>query len=478
MGQHMGVPANIGRGVPTPGKGMPQIQRGPSQFAPPSGRGVPAQVSLRLPPNIRTGLTMFQPGGVIHAKVTGQTKGGMFMLRLGEHNLQAQSKVPLTVGQSVQFKVQGEQNGRIQLQLLKSPFTKMSTSDLSQTLTSLKVPTNEGNVNLAKVMVEHKIPLTRETFTAMKTVLANPPQPGANGQLPTLNNRVSAVQFLQQSQLPLSPQNVNTIANFLNTNPQIGVQMVALNTEFRTLAKAATGNGAATVELMSGVQSALGEFILEPKKRTDKQKTSSKLKNFAKQGGIEGNLGSLYRGSDEGWDLLQMMRQLRSQIATEGENEKLLALLKGLEENLEAHKLINQGRTENNMGWYYLQIPMRLENGEQAEIWVRYYTDEEGGGRFVDLEDTSVEFLVTTAEMGELYFTVYLKGQLANIDMATPNEEVREFAARYLPALADRIARLGWNPGRVSASYRAHQGKRELVEREDFESLERCSVQA
>lgn len=477
----MGMPggANVGRGVPTPGKGMPQVQRGPGPFAPPSGRGTPAQVSLRLPPNIRTGLSMFQPGSVLHARVTGQTKGGMFMLRLGEHNLQAQSKVPLTVGKSVQFKVQGQQNGRIQLQLLKSPFTKMSTADVSQTLTSLKVPTNEGNVNLAKVMVEHKIPLTRENFTALKTVLANPPQPGANGQLPSLNNRVSATQFLQQSQLPMTPQNVNTIANFLNTNPQIGVQMVALNTEFRTLAKAAKGNGTATVELMSGVQSALGEFILEPKKRSEKKKSSSKLKNFAKQGGIEGNLGSLYRGSDDGWDLLQMMRQLRSQMPKDGETEKLMALLKGLEENLEAHKLINQGRSENNMGWYYLQVPMRLENGEEAEIWLRYYTNEDGGGgRFVDLEDTSVEFLVTTADMGELYFTIDLKGEVANIDMGTPNEEVREFAARYLPALADRIARLGWKPGRVSASYRAHQGKRELVEREDFEDLERCSVQA
>ena len=463
----------VGRNAPT------AIQRGPVRFAPPRGRGMMMpQVTLRLPNNIRTNLSMFQPGSVIHGKVTGK-EGGNFMLRLGEHTLQAQSKVPLTVGQSVQFKIQGQQNGKLQLQLLKTPFTKMSTADISQTLTSLKVPGNEGNVALAKVMVEHKIPLTKENFVNLKSVLAQPAQPGPNGQPAPTQARVAATTFLQQSQIATNPGNVSTMANFLNTNPQIGVQMVSLNSEFRRLTKAAkAGGGTATIELMNGVQSALGEFILEPKRRSEsKKKPSKKLKNMARQTGIEGNLGSLYRGSDDDWDLLQMMRELRNQLPKDEENVKLFALLKGLEENLEAHKLINQARNENGLGYYYLQVPMRLEDGDLAEIWVKYYEDE-NGNRFVDLDDTSIEFLVTTQDMGELHFTIDLNGDRANIDMASPSQEVREFTARYLPALADRIARLGWTPGRVSASYRAFQGRRELVEHEDFDTLERCSVQA
>lgn len=466
-----GVPVRPGGGAPI-GRGV---------FTPPGARGgLPPSVTLRLPPNLRTGLAMFSPGSVIHGKVTGR-EGGSVMLRLGEHNLKAQSKVPLQVGQTVTFQVQGQNKGQLHLQLLKSPFTKMSSADVSQTLTQLKVPNNEGNVNLAKVMVEHKIPLTKENFTFLKSVLAQPAQPGANGQPPSMTSRVSATHFLQSSNLPTTPQNVSTMANFLTTNPQIGGQMFALNTEFRRMTKVQAGDSTAIIESMTGVQSALGEYILDPKRRKESgtKKPGKKLYDMAKQTGIEGNLASTYGGGEDAYDLLEMLRQLRGQMQgkNDAETAKLLALLKGLEENIEAHKLINQARSESALGYYYLQVPLRLENDDMAEIWVSYY-NEEDGSRVVDPEDTVIEFLINTENLGEIYLTMELRAGKVHVDLGTPDEAVREFAARFLPALSGRLSQLGFAPGRVGATYRPFSGGRRLVEHEDFEDLERCSVQA
>lgn len=476
-GQNVGGPGPRGTGGPPVSRGGP----GPGLFGPPTSRGGPPAVAIRLPPNLRTGLSFFNPGTVVHGQVTGQDKGGAYFLRLGEHTLQAESRVPLTVGQSVQFKVQGQNQGQVMLQLVKTPFTKMSTADLSQTLTALKMPASESNVALARTMVEHNIPLTKENFSFMQQVLAQPASPGANGQPPSMPARVAATHYLQSSGLPVNPQNVSVMANFLASNPQLGVQMFALNNEFRRLSRAGKGDGAAAVELMTGVQGALGEFILEPKRRTNasgKQSPSKRLMDMARQTGIETHLG-VGGGSEDEWDLVAMLRELRGRCEREGKEDygRLAALLKGVEENLEAHKLINQAKTESNLGYYYLQVPMRLEDGDVAEVWVRYHTEDDGT-KVVDPEDTRIEFLVTTEHMGELYFTLELRQGVIHIDLGTPSEEVREFAARYLPALADRVSQLGWAPGRVGATYRPFTGRRRLVEHTDFEELERCNVQA
>ena len=468
-----------GPGGPAQGPGAPISRPTPNLFSPPAGRGLPPAVTLRLPTNLRTGLQLFSPGAVIHGKVTGQDGNSVF-LRLGEHTLKAEARVPLEVGQSIQLKVEGQNQGQIQLQLVKTPFTKMATADLTNTLTQLKMPVNEANVALAKTMVEHNIPLTKENFTFMKTVLAQPAPPTpATGQPAPMPSRVAATNFLQSSNLPVTANNVTTLANFLNTNPQIGVQMFAVNQEFRRLTKMKSGDNAC-IEMMSGVQGALGDFILEPERRAAGKKSSKKLMDMARQTGIETNLGATFGGGADEDELLEMMRTLRERMSKsedKGDYHKAMALLKGLEENLEAHKLINRARTESNLGFYYLQVPMRLENGDAAEVWVRYHSDEEGN-RQVDPEDTVIEFLVTTEFMGELFFTLELRGGTVHIDLGTPNEDVREFVARYLPALADRISHLGWNTGRVGATYRPFSGRRKLVDHQAFEDLERCNVQA
>ncbi|MBI3926727.1 MAG: flagellar hook-length control protein FliK [Armatimonadetes bacterium] len=459
--------------------GAAQVQgraSGVGPFAPPGakGPGQPPSVVARLPPG-QEARALFNPGSVLHGRVEGQD-GNAFYLRLGEHVLKAQSRVPLRVGQSVTFEVQGQNVGQLHLQLIKSPFTKMSSSDISLTLANLKLPASEANVALAKTMLEHNIPLTRENMAYLKTVLAQ--TAGDGGRVPSTTSRVGAAHFLQSSQLPATPQNVTALANFMATNPQLGVQMFTLNHEFRRLAKTQSGDSR-TAELLNALPGALGEFILDPRRRNTAKRNSEKLFDAARQLGIESHLGTA-GGGEDAWDLLAMMRELRQNLEADAQNEdvsRVLTLMREAEENLLAHKLINQAKPESTVGYYYLQVPMRLDEGECAEIWVRYHTDDEGE-KFVDSDSTRIEFLVNTEHLGELSFTVDLAGGMIHVDLGTPSEEVREFATRYLLALVDRLQTAGWVPGRVWATYRPFSGKRRLVEHTNFEDLERCNVQA
>lgn len=461
------------KGGGQPPAGLPQrpqtgLPLGP--FSPPAARpGTQPQVSARLPQGSR-----FEPGSTVHGQVAGKTEGG-FMLRLGEHMVKARTNLPLQVGEQVQFRVQGEEQGQLHLQVVKTPFSKLATSDLANTLSSMKLPVNEGTLELAKTMVEHGIPLTKENMDTMLKATKLPSEPGK--PMPPLPARVAAVHFLQQNNLPVTPQNVATLSQFMDRNPQIGQQMFALNEGLQKLNRSTDSRALDMLKDMPGVGELMGELSGTNKGAQKPPSTpSKKLFNMARQTGIETNF-TPYGGGEDPHDLLAELRQFRAELEGQAGSEELLALLQDVEGNLAAQQLINKAHPEDFLGFYYLQVPMLLDDGDTAEIWVKYY-NEEDGSRTVDLNDTQVEFLVTTEHMGELSFILKLKNGTCSVELGTPSEAVRRFAARYLPVLGERLNQLGWVTGDLAAVYRPHKGKRELVERTDFDQLETCNVQA
>ena len=456
----------------------PTAPQGRTPFSPPATRGgQPPGVMLRLPEGMSSG--MFRPGNTIHGKEAG-FQNGQYTLNLGDQMLKAQSRLPLKVGDTIQLQVKGENQGQIHLKLLQTPTTKMTMSDLSTQLTSMKMPADSANMELAKNMVELKIPLTKENFTQMKQVMAQSATPQGPGQTQAapMQSRVAATSFLQNSQLPVTPQNVSVLSNFLSNNPQVGMQMVSLNTELKKMVET-THIAAKDLNKMIGeVQKGLGKMMMEPPTRNNPQhqaQNSKNLKGMAKQTGIELNLGPLGYGGGEEWDFAAILQRMRERCAKEGiGGEELLSLMRSLEENLEAQKLINSAKPESNLGYYYLQLPV---HPDPAEVWLEYTEDGEGN-RVINPQDMRVEFVVNTDGMGELHFMVEIRRGKASVFLGTASEEVRRFAVGYLPALAERITALGWEQGNFRTVFRPHGGKRELVEHTDFDTMERYDVQA
>ncbi len=443
--------------------------------------GAPSQGASVLAPSPGTLLARadsgvhFRPGQVLFGSVAGRQKDGTFLLRFGPQTLTASSRVPLDVGQPLQVQVQGLQQGQLRLALMKSLFAPMSGQDVGQALSGLKLPLTEANVGLATSMVEHGIPLTRENLASLKSALAQlPPETSAAG-LPQ-PARVGAAWFLQSSQLPVTAQNIATLGHFIAANPQLGQQLFLLQGELRRLVENPHRRAGRTLEMLSEVPGLLGEFLLEPGGGKRSGKAGRRLFDLARQAGIETHV-ALQSGSDQDWDLLRVMRDLRAALAGQDVGlEGVLGLMAGLEENLRALQLINQARPDAGLAFYYLQVPLRLDRGESAEVWIRYRVADDGS-RLVDPEDLRVEFLISTENLGRLICTLEVARRLVHVDLGSDSEEIRLFIERYLEPLAERLAESGWNPGRIGATLRPFTD-RPLVDRRDFESLETVNVQA
>ncbi|CAM9895372.1 unnamed protein product [Phaeothamnion confervicola] len=197
---------------------------------------------------------------------------------------------------------------------------------------------------------------------------------------------------------------------------------------------------------------------------------------MAKQLGIEANL-TPYGGGEDPWELLAELKRFRAEsegVVNEKDMSHFLELLGKLETNVEAQRLINQAHPEQLFGFFYLQFP--LFGANNVEVWIRYRS-EENGGKTVESDDCALEFLVTTENLGELFFVVDIQGDLIDLSVGVESEDVREFVSRYLPLLQERIEQQDWVAGNFTCSVRGSE-KRELVEHTDFSRLESCNVQA
>ncbi|MCE7870202.1 hypothetical protein DYH09_07470 [bacterium CPR1] len=445
----------------------------PPQSQAPTGTGLTASLPAGL---------SFPPGTRLQGEVTGKEKG-QFLLRFGEHTLRAQAQVPLEVGQKLLVQVQGEKSGQLHLTIVPKPAQQMSHTDLSEALMHDHMPPSDENLSLAHSMVEHSVPVTRENLTFLKSVLAqvsqHAEQSGSPNQAST-PNKVGATFFLQSNNIPVTPQNVLTLATFLTTNPQVGCQLMTLQTEFRKMTESPSARSTRTMELLSEVPGLLGEVVIDPNRQASQKKTAKRLKDLARDMGIEARLGPGGGAEEEDWTLAMALRHIRQGLAKDPEAAHLsraLSMIQELEENLQAHTLINQARTHELYGYFYLQVPLPLVAGDTAEVWIRY-RQEEDGSRTVDSQDAKLEFLVCTEHLGELTFVVELFGGSAMVDVGTPSEEVRSFVQRFLPVLAERVQALGWGVTQIGATYRPFTGRRQVVERQDFEQMERLSVEA
>lgn len=473
-----------GGGFPTRGGGGPQ---GPGGFN--TGVNVGGARNLLTPPQAQApqGPTLtarlpmglsFPPGTLLRGEVSGKEQG-QFLLKFGDQTLKAQAQVPLEVGQKLLVQVQGQKDGQLHLTVLPKPAEAMSQADLSEALMHDHVPNSDENLQLAHSMVEHGVPVTKDNLTFLKSVLAEVQQQQPNAQA-SLPNKVGATFFLQSNNIPVTPQNVATLSHFLTTNPQVGSQLMALQTEFRKMAESPTTSNAKAMELLAQVPGLLGEVVIEPNQALSQRKSSKRLKDLARDMGIEARVGPGGGADQEDWNLARDLQNIRLALQADPDSDKmshLLGMMQDLEVNLQAHQLINQQKTAELFGFFYFQMPLPLNQGDTAEVWIRY-RQENDGSRTVDSEDCKLEFLVCTEHLGELTFVVDLFGDSAIIEVGTPSEEVRNFVDRFLPVLKERVEWLGWDVPQIGATFKAFQGRRQIVERQDFDSMERIRVQA
>lgn len=473
-------------GMPQAGQGTPQgtasMFGSPGQTGSPAFAGKPAGFTQ----GGQTPGTFFQAsmpkgfspptGQAMWGQVTGR-QGGSFTLQFADFSMTAKTNFPLSIGQSIQVMFSQSKGSQVQLQLLQtSPFTKMNEGDLASALTRMNQPADGKNMQVARGMVEFGMALSSKNFTEVTKALSQLPRP----MNPT---DLAACSFLKSCNLPMTPDNIMTLSNFIARNPMLGSQLFEMQFSFDKDMKKGRSN--IDNDMMKAIEELTGKmdkYVLDPKKQ-NQQQMKKNLRHLAQESGIE---RLEYRGgikdNQEEWDLLALTRrvnQMEKEFSTAKAPAlaKMQELAKGLEQNLSAQQLINQGKPAGDLAFYYMQIPLRL-NGEivTSEVRIKYFDEEEG--RVIDPDNTGIEFDVTTEKLGELHFKLNTVGGVVHLEVGTQLEEVNEFVKRFIPSLQENLRRMGYGIGRFKTDGTVYLDRPQLVRRESFESLERINVQA
>jgi len=416
-------------------------------------------------------------GSMVFAQVAGKDGQG-YLMRMGQHLVRAQSGTPLQVGQSLQLRVQSDKGGNLQMQMMPggSP-ARHSANDLATSLSNLKIAVSENTMETAKAMVENKVPLTKDNLQAMQKLTQMPEGSRSN---PPMSERVSSVVFLQQNSLPVTPQNVSCLANFLAQNPQLGQQLACMNDELKRLLE--RGGDAKHFDdvremVLEAIEGKGGAGKAGSKGRADRT-PPKKFFNAAKQAGIEFGPGPFPGNSEDEWELLAAYREMRRKAGnhlSEDEAQEFARLLEEAEENVEAQRLLNRATT-GEIGCLYFQVPLALR--QDAEIWL--YFRRKGGGREDTLGDEfRAEFLVSTEHLGNLFFIVEVSGIDVGVVIEVENENAQQFVSRYAGVLQERIQQAAWRCQEVQVTARRTvAGNPWMQQQEELTEMVSYDVQA
>ena len=448
--------------------------RGTGVSQQPSGGSTQTSPQPFFRASVPKGFTMSR-GQTMWGTVTGR-QGNSFTFQLGKFSLSTRSNLPMSLGQNIQVAFTGLKGGKAGFQLLNSAsFSSMSQADLSSALTQMNVPADGRNMTVAQGMVEFGIPLTPQNFADVSRALAQLPRPATMTDM-------AACSLLKEFKMPMTPSNIMTMSNFIAQNPMLGAQLFELQYCFDKDIKKSKDASKEMLNMVEEAKDSVNGMVVNPKNQ-NRQKMGKNLKHLARESGIE---RTEYRGglrdSEDEWELVMLNRRLDKMVGNKdivkgAVLRKALEVVQNMRGNLNAQQIINNGKPGSDLAFYYMQIPLKLDNElVTVEARVKYYDEEEG--RVVDPADTRIEFDVTTDRLGELHFDMKIKNGMINLDVGSQNEEVPAFMNRFLPALKKNLEKTGYVLRNFTAKALEDFERPPLVKREEFDNLEKVNAQA
>jgi len=348
-------------------------------------------------------------------------------------------------------------------------FARMSEADVAQHLENLKLPVSRENLALARRMMECSLPLTAPEFQSLKKALAALPRA-------TPEDLTSAA-FLKYSGLPLTGENITTLASFIRNQPMVGSQILELQQAFRELVKKeAAGLPPETLKTLDRIRALLTGYVLDPGLESRRELAESLFKMAGRNRVEKSPSGN----AEEEPSLASLQEQL-GKGADLKEGTSLAAIFRLLGEvgkNLSAQGLINQARDGDDPGFFYFQVPLRLdEDGKTGEIRIRYRRESEESRR-VDPEDAKVEFEVNTEHLGNLTFAIEMKHRRIHVRAGVEDQEKKDFIENRLAALKSRLEDLGYEIGLLVCLVNPAPQHMACIPVKAFEYMERINVTA
>ena len=325
-------------------------------------------------------------------------------------------------------------------------FGRLNMRDLSAHLAKLNMPMTESNLKLAKSLLEFKMPLTKENLQDVKTALAMMSQK-TDGDL-------QAGVFMKLKSMGITPENAKALQTLFAKNPDIGKQLDNLH-KMAAFFAASGGqflNDSMMATLMSQVASMFGDLIPEPNKGD--KKLAKKLKDLAEEVGIDDEGGSIGQtkksGKQPARKNLSNLKQkfndkvsnLRGYIPKDHEEilEETAELIRELDENLEAQRLINNAPSEDDDSFIYLQIPLRMSDGSAQTVHLMLdYEYDLNGQKVVNPKNTKLVFSIQTEDMGIINVIMNIWRRNISFHLETEHQEIKKHINKNAPELIKKF---------------------------------------
>jgi hypothetical protein len=347
------------------------------------------------------------------------------------------------------FQVITGKDGRIGIKLTNISqnivFSKLTTKELAEHLTKLNIPSTPENMKLAKSLLEFKMPLTRENLQDVKLALAL--------MTKKTDGDLQAGAFMKLKSMNMTPENAKSLQSLFSQNGDMSKQMDQLQNMAKFFAASGRGliNDPSLAGLLSQMVGMFGDMM--PKPQDGEKKIAKKLKDLAGEVGIDDEDGSVDKAKGKKSSCRGTLGKLKKKFEDKisklkqhsgKDREDLLKetadLIDGLDENLEAQRLINNSPSVDDESFLYLQVPLKMPDNTTKTVHIKFeYEYDLNGQKFVNPKNTHIEFSIETEHMGIINIIMNLNKRRISCYFETENQKVRHHINRYGPELIKKF---------------------------------------
>jgi hypothetical protein len=251
----------------------------------------------------------------------------------------------------------------------------------------------------------------------------------------------------------VTPENAKALQTLFAKNPNIGQQLDNLQkmASFFAAGGGQVLNDAMMATLMGHVASMFGDLISEPNK--GEKKLAKKLKDLAEEVGIDdegASIGQVKKSGRQGRKNLSNLKQkfndrvsnLRGYIPKDHEEilEETAELIRELDENLEAQRLINNAPSVDDDSFIYLQIPLRMSDGSSQTVHLMLdYEYDLNGQKVVNPKNTKLVFSIQTEDMGIINVIMNIWRRNISFHLETEHQEIKKHINKNAPELIKKF---------------------------------------
>lgn len=379
----------------------------------------------------------FNQGEILKGQVEEIKGNGLISINLKGEIIEALSTVEVNKGQELYLTVDNIKNGKAILKILTPKIlSKMENSNLSNTLKEMNLPNHVKNLQMAKKLVQHKLPLTAEN---MKTIskginLLNGPSP----------KNLELVGLAMAKDLPINSQTLESLFQFVEGESN----MASLTEEVVSLMDQAEGSVGNSQFKASNDSFKLLEDIIETIRLPVDQNSTSDSTNEITES-IKTNLNNK-EDLVKGMDLVKnILKEKEIPQASKNIVNTLINKIDETEKELIGQNLLNvisKVSDNKDFPFYYLSFPVKFEN----EYRMSQIKISKGSGKKSLRDMDNIRFVVSldTRNLGLVLFHVdWRKSEGLKIEGLVENELSLKYIEKNIGKLIENLESLNYRVG-------------------------------